>query len=111
MRTVLVAAGAGLVFTLLATPLFIRMLVRQGYGQLDPRRRADEPPHQARARRPWAGLVVIVAVVLSYGLAHLRDADPAHVVRGPRPVPHDRARARWASPTTPPRSATSAASG
>ena len=34
MRTVLVAAGASLLLTLLVTPLFIRILVRQGLNRL-----------------------------------------------------------------------------
>jgi phospho-N-acetylmuramoyl-pentapeptide-transferase len=75
MRTVLVAAGTSLVLTLLATPLFIRVLVRQGYGQFI---RDDGPTthHTKRGTPTMGGLVVIVAVLLSYLLAHLVTLTP-----------------------------------
>ena len=70
MRTVLVAAGASLLLTLLVTPLFIRILVRQGYGQFI---RDDGPTshHTKRGTPTMGGLVIILSVLVSYGLAHL----------------------------------------
>ncbi len=75
MRTVLVAAGASLVLTLLATPLFIRLLVRQGYGQFI---RDDGPTthHIKRGTPTMGGTVIIVAVVLSYLFAHAVTLTP-----------------------------------
>ena len=75
MRTVLVAAGTSLVLTLLVTPLFIRILVRQGYGQFI---RDDGPTthHTKRGTPTMGGLVVITAVLLAYGLAHLLTLTP-----------------------------------
>ncbi len=75
MRTVLVAAGTSLVLTLLFTPLFIRVLVRQGYGQFI---RDDGPTthHTKRGTPTMGGTVVIVAVVLAYAVAHLVTLTP-----------------------------------
>jgi phospho-N-acetylmuramoyl-pentapeptide-transferase len=74
-ETVLVAAGVSLVFTLLATPLFIRVLVRQGYGQFI---RDDGPTthHTKRGTPTMGGLVVIVAVLFAYAFAHLVTFTP-----------------------------------
>jgi len=75
MRTVLVAAGASLILTLLVTPLFIRLLVRQGYGQFI---RDDGPTshHTKRGTPTMGGLVVILSVLVSYGLAHVLTLTP-----------------------------------
>lgn len=75
MRTVLVAAGTSLVFTLLATPLFIRVLVRQGYGQFI---RDDGPTthHTKRGTPTMGGAVIIAAVLVAYLFAHLVTLTP-----------------------------------
>ncbi|WP_380168558.1 phospho-N-acetylmuramoyl-pentapeptide-transferase [Jannaschia sp. R86511] len=75
MRTVLIAAGTSLVLTLLATPLFIRVLVRQGYGQFI---RDDGPTthHTKRGTPTMGGAVIIAAVLVSYLFAHLVTLTP-----------------------------------
>ena len=54
MKAILLGGGLALLFSLLGTraaiPLFTQLRLRPG----DPRRRPDQPPHQARYARPWA---------------------------------------------------------
>ncbi|HVE26938.1 MAG TPA: phospho-N-acetylmuramoyl-pentapeptide-transferase [Sporichthya sp.] len=77
MRGVLAAAAVALIITLLGTPIAIRMLVRQGYGQLI---RDDGPTtHQTKRGTPtMGGSVIIIAVLCGYLAAHLvlRDKSP-----------------------------------
>ena len=70
MRQVLVAASIGLLVTLFGTPVAIRALVRQGYGQLI---RDDGPTshHTKRGTPTMGGGVIILATLLAYFLAHL----------------------------------------
>jgi phospho-N-acetylmuramoyl-pentapeptide-transferase len=70
MRAVLFAAGGSLVLTLLLTPVFIRLLVRQGYGQFI---RDDGPTthHTKRGTPTMGGAVIIVAVLGAYLIAHV----------------------------------------
>jgi phospho-N-acetylmuramoyl-pentapeptide-transferase len=72
--TVLVAAGVALVLSLLGTPVFIRWLVRRGYGQFI---RDDGPTtHKTKRGTPTMGGVVIVAsTLLAYAVAHLVTLD------------------------------------
>jgi phospho-N-acetylmuramoyl-pentapeptide-transferase len=66
----LIGAGLALLFALVATPLFIRLLVRKSYGQFI---RDDGPTshHTKRGTPTMGGTVVVGSVLLSYGLTHL----------------------------------------
>ncbi|HAG59299.1 MAG TPA: phospho-N-acetylmuramoyl-pentapeptide-transferase [Arthrobacter bacterium] len=70
MIALLIGAGLALVFALVGTPLFIRLLVRKSYGQFI---RDDGPTshHTKRGTPTMGGTVVVGAVLLSYGLTHL----------------------------------------
>jgi phospho-N-acetylmuramoyl-pentapeptide-transferase len=67
--TVLVAAAVALVCSLFGTPLFIRFLVRRGYGQFI---RDDGPTghHTKRGTPTMGGAVIIGATLLGYLVAH-----------------------------------------
>ncbi|HYY11671.1 MAG TPA: phospho-N-acetylmuramoyl-pentapeptide-transferase [Kineosporiaceae bacterium] len=69
MKTVLVAAAVALVCSLFGTPLYIRFLVRRGYGQFI---RDDGPTghHTKRGTPTMGGAVIIAATLLGYLLAH-----------------------------------------
>jgi phospho-N-acetylmuramoyl-pentapeptide-transferase len=66
----LIGAGLALLCALVGTPLFIRLLVRRGYGQFI---RDDGPTshHTKRGTPTMGGTVVVAAVLLAYGLTHL----------------------------------------
>ena len=68
MRSVLIAAGVGLVLSILLTPLAIRLFRRQGMGQ---EIRDDGPEsHLAKKGTPTMGGTVIVgATVVGYLVA------------------------------------------
>ncbi len=70
MKGVLVAAALSLVFALLGTPMFIRFLVRRGYGQFI---RDDGPTshHTKRGTPTMGGAVILGSVVAAYFLSHL----------------------------------------
>ncbi len=78
MRAVLAAAGIALLLSLLGTPLFIRFLVRRGYGQFI---RDDGPTshHTKRGTPTMGGAVIIGSTVAAYGLAHLLTWSPATI--------------------------------
>lgn len=69
MLGVVIGSGLGLLLTLLGTPLFIRLLVKRGYGQFI---RDDGPTshHVKRGTPTMGGAVILVAVVLAYLGAH-----------------------------------------
>lgn len=70
MKTVLFAAGAAMIFTLLGTRVAIGILVRHGYGQFI---RDDGPTahHTKRGTPTMGGIVIMISVVAAYFLAHL----------------------------------------
>jgi len=70
VRQVLLAASIGLVITLFGTPIAIRALVRQGYGQLI---RDDGPTshHTKRGTPTMGGAVIILGTLLGYLGSHL----------------------------------------
>ncbi|GAA3051642.1 MULTISPECIES: phospho-N-acetylmuramoyl-pentapeptide-transferase [Actinomycetes] len=70
MVAVVIGSVLGLVLTLLGTPLFIRLLVKRGYGQFI---RDDGPTshHVKRGTPTMGGAVILIAVVVAYFLAHL----------------------------------------
>lgn len=70
MIALLMGAGIGLAVAMIGTPLFIRLLVRKGYGQFI---RDDGPTshHTKRGTPTMGGTVVVGAVIFSYLLTHL----------------------------------------
>jgi phospho-N-acetylmuramoyl-pentapeptide-transferase len=70
MRTVLFAAAIALVVSLFGTPLYIRWLVKHGYGQFI---RDDGPTshHTKRGTPTMGGAVIIGATVGAYAIAHV----------------------------------------
>lgn len=70
MIALLIGAGIALSFAMIGTPLFIRLLIKKGYGQIV---RDDGPTtHQVKRGTPtMGGTVVVGAVVFSYFLTHL----------------------------------------
>lgn len=70
MVGVVIGSVLGLVLTLLGTPLFIRLLVRRGYGQFI---RDDGPTshHVKRGTPTMGGAVILLAVVVAYFATHL----------------------------------------
>lgn len=75
MRGVLIAAIVSLIAALFGTPMFIKFLVRKGYGQFI---RDDGPTthHTKRGTPTMGGAVIIGASLLAYGLAHLFTMTP-----------------------------------
>ncbi|MDN5789696.1 MAG: phospho-N-acetylmuramoyl-pentapeptide-transferase [Micrococcales bacterium] len=75
MKGVLAAAAFSLVFSLLGTPLFIRFLVKRGYGQFI---RDDGPTshHTKRGTPTMGGAVIIGSMLGAYLLAHLATLTP-----------------------------------
>ena len=78
MIAILASGGFALVVALLGTPLFIRFLVRRGYGQFI---RDDGPTahHTKRGTPTMGGAVIIAAVVVGYSAAHLVIFEPPTV--------------------------------
>ena len=70
MKGVLIAAALALAIGLLGTPMFIRMLVKRGYGQFI---RDDGPTshHIKRGTPTMGGAVIIASVFLAYAGSHL----------------------------------------
>ncbi len=70
MKGVLYAATFALLFSLLGTPLFIRLLVRKQYGQFV---RDDGPTshHTKRGTPTMGGAVILGATLGAYAVAHL----------------------------------------
>jgi phospho-N-acetylmuramoyl-pentapeptide-transferase len=70
VKTIVLAGSIALLGTLLGTRLAIRVLVKNGYGQLI---RDDGPTshHTKRGTPTMGGLVIIAAVLLAYVASHL----------------------------------------
>ena len=70
MKAVLISGGLSMVLALLATPLFIRLLVRKQYGQFI---RQDGPTaHFTKRGTPtMGGVVIIAATLIGWGGANL----------------------------------------
>lgn len=70
MMAVVIASVVSLVVALLGTPMFIKYLVKQGYGQFI---RDDGPTshHTKRGTPTMGGAVIIAATVIAYAVAHL----------------------------------------
>jgi phospho-N-acetylmuramoyl-pentapeptide-transferase len=76
--TVVVAAAVSLLAALFGTPLYIRFLVRRGYGQFI---RDDGPTshHTKRGTPTMGGTVIIGAAVFAYFTAHVLTLRPPFV--------------------------------
>ena len=70
MKAVLIAAVFSLSIALLGTPMFIRFLVRRGYGQFI---RDDGPTshHTKRGTPTMGGAVIVGASIVAYLMAHV----------------------------------------
>ena len=70
VRAVLIAAVVSLVIALFGTPMFIRFLVRKGYGQFI---RDDGPTshHTKRGTPTMGGAVIVGSSLVAYAVAHL----------------------------------------
>ncbi|HET7278789.1 MAG TPA: phospho-N-acetylmuramoyl-pentapeptide-transferase [Dermatophilaceae bacterium] len=75
MKAVLLAAVFALVVALLGTPMFIKFLVRRGYGQFI---RDDGPTshHTKRGTPTMGGAVIIAASLTAYAMAHVLTLQP-----------------------------------
>ena len=70
MIAIIIAGALGLALSGLGTPLFIKVLVKRGYGQFI---RDDGPTSHAtkRGTPTMGGVAIILATVLAYGVTHL----------------------------------------
>ncbi|GAB3693410.1 phospho-N-acetylmuramoyl-pentapeptide-transferase [Actinocorallia lasiicapitis] len=70
MNNVIIASGLALIIGLLGTPLWIRLVVRLGYGQMI--REDGVSTHQSKRGTPtMGGTVIVIGSLLGYGAAHL----------------------------------------
>ncbi|MGA1811927.1 phospho-N-acetylmuramoyl-pentapeptide-transferase [Frondihabitans sp. 4ASC-45] len=74
MIALLVGGSVSLIFTLLLTPLFIRLFHHLGWGQFI---RSDGPQshHTKRGTATMGGIVLILGTVLGYFIGHLVGGD------------------------------------
>ena len=79
MIALLTGAGFSLIFTLLTTPLFIKLFNRIGWGQFI---RDDGPKshHAKRGTPTMGGIVFIIGAVLGYFVGHLIAEEPFTLV-------------------------------
>ena len=79
MIALLTGAGFSLVFTLLTTPLFIKLFNRIGWGQFI---RDDGPKshHAKRGTPTMGGIVFIIGAVLGYFFGHIVAKEPFTLV-------------------------------
>jgi phospho-N-acetylmuramoyl-pentapeptide-transferase len=75
VRAVLIAAGISLFCGLFGTPLYIRFLVKRGYGQFI---RDDGPTshHTKRGTPTMGGVVIIGSALVAYAAAHIATLRP-----------------------------------
>lgn len=78
MIALLLAGAFALAFTLLLTPLFIRLFERLGWGQFI---RDDGPQshHTKRGTPTMGGIIIVVGAVLGYFFGHIVTGDPITV--------------------------------
>ena len=79
MKAVLIAAVVSLVGALFGTPMFIKYLVKQGYGQFI---RDDGPTshHTKRGTPTMGGAVIIGSALAAYAVAHIATGTPVTFV-------------------------------
>jgi phospho-N-acetylmuramoyl-pentapeptide-transferase len=78
MKVILIAGAIALLFSLFGTPLLIRMLAKRGFGQVI---RDDGPisHHTKRGTPTMGGVVIIVATIVAYSIAHMFSGRPPTV--------------------------------
>jgi phospho-N-acetylmuramoyl-pentapeptide-transferase len=78
VRVILIAGAIALLVSLFGTPLLIRILAKRGFGQVI---RDDGPTshHTKRGTPTMGGIVIIVATVIAYAIAHLFSGRPPTV--------------------------------
>jgi phospho-N-acetylmuramoyl-pentapeptide-transferase len=75
VKTILVAGAVSLLLALFGTPLVIRLLQRQGYGQ--PIRVEGPKTHETKRGTPtMGGAAIVIASLLGYLAGHLATDDP-----------------------------------
>ena len=75
MKTILVTGAVSLLLALFGTPLVIRVLRRQGYGQ--PIRVEGPKSHETKRGTPtMGGTVMVLAALVGYVVGHLATHDP-----------------------------------
>ena len=75
MKTILVTGAVSLLLALFGTPLVIRVLRRQGYGQ--PIRVEGPKSHETKRGTPtMGGTVIVLAALVGYVVGHLATHDP-----------------------------------
>lgn len=79
MIALLISAGVALVFTLLMTPVFIRIFSKIGWGQFI---RADGPQshHAKRGTPTMGGIVFIIGALFGYFTGHIVTGTPFTLV-------------------------------
>ena len=75
MKGILIAGAFALLFSFFGSPLLIRILAKRGLGQVI---RDDGPTshHTKRGTPTMGGIVIIVAAVFAYAIAHLFSGRP-----------------------------------
>ncbi|HQT99044.1 MAG TPA: phospho-N-acetylmuramoyl-pentapeptide-transferase [Acidimicrobiales bacterium] len=69
MLSLMEAGGVGFLVALLATPVWIRFLLRRSYGQ---QIREDGPAHQHKVGTPtMGGVIIMLAALIGYLMGHL----------------------------------------
>jgi phospho-N-acetylmuramoyl-pentapeptide-transferase len=75
LKTILVTGAVSLLLALFGTPLIIRLLRRQGYGQ--PIRVEGPKSHETKRGTPtMGGAAIVLAAVIGYLVGHLVTHDP-----------------------------------
>ncbi len=75
MKTILVTGAVSLLLALFGTPLIIRLLRRQGYGQ--PIRVEGPKSHETKRGTPtMGGAAIVLAALIGYLVGHLVTHDP-----------------------------------
>jgi len=78
VKVILIAGAFALLFSLFGTPLLIRILAKRGFGQVI---RDDGPTshHTKRGTPTMGGIIIIVATIVAYVVAHLFSGRPPTV--------------------------------
>jgi phospho-N-acetylmuramoyl-pentapeptide-transferase len=82
MRLVVIAGAIATIFSLIGTPLLIKLLARHGYAQAIRSSTETEiyPDHEAKRGTPsMGGVAIIVAVLAGYFLTHLITWRPVSI--------------------------------
>jgi len=78
VKTIIVTGAVSLLVALFGTPLWIRFLRRQGYGQ--PIRVEGPKTHETKRGTPtMGGAVIVLASLVGYVIGHLATSDPMTV--------------------------------